>query len=138
MAVIITAIIAGGGAFYGGTKYAASKNSPANFSRNGGNFPGGLKQGNGTGNRQGGGMINGEIIKKDDKSITVKANDNSSKIIYFSASTTISKFAEGSKNDLQIGDNIMANGTSNSDGSVVAQMIQMRPNNMPGEKMRSE
>ncbi len=83
-------------------------------------------------------MINGEIIKKDDKSITVKANDNSSKIIYFSASTTISKFAEGSKNDLQIGDNIMANGTSNSDGSVVAQMIQMRPNNILGEKMRSE
>ena len=129
--IIITLIIAGGGGFYGGIKYANSKNKMPNFSRNG-NFPGGIGQQGQNKNRQGGGMANGEIIKSDDKSITVKANDNNTKIVYFSASTTVSKFAEGSKSDLNVGDNVMVNGTSNSDGSIMAQMVQLRP------KMKAE
>lgn len=42
-------------------------------------------------------------------------------------STEISKFSEGAINDLEIGKNISINGTANSDGSLIAQMIQLRP-----------
>lgn len=72
-------------------------------------------------------FINGEIIAKDEKSITVKTNNGSSKIIYFSDSTMIGKTTQGSVSDLNNGQSVMINGKSNSDGSIAAQNIQIRP-----------
>ena len=42
-------------------------------------------------------------------------------------STSINKSAEGSKNDLIVGENVAVFGTNNSDGSVTAQNIQLNP-----------
>ena len=72
-------------------------------------------------------FIMGEIMNKDDKSITVKSRDGSSRFVFFSGMTQISKSTNGTPDDLQIGKEINANGTLNSDGSMSAQMIQIRP-----------
>ena len=125
--IIIIAIIAGAGAFYGGMKYQASKTR----SRLGaGNFQNmrDLSTGRqGLANRAGANMSGGEIITKDDKSITIKLRDGGSKIVFYSASTEIGKFASGTAADIEVGKSVMINGSANSDGSITAQSIQIRP-----------
>jgi len=144
--VIATAIVVGGGAFFGGMKYAENK-SPRRLSQGdfqnlqnlspeerqqrlqelGANATGGFRGGPGGGGMRGGGLTTGEIISKDDKSVTIKLQDGGSKIIFLSDSTEITRFVEGTLDDLIVGKNIGVNGTANSDGSITAQSIQLRP-----------
>jgi len=72
-------------------------------------------------------LVMGEIIAKDEQTVTVKLSDGGSKIVFFSDTTQIDKFAAGTLADLEIGMTIIANGTANQDGSVVAKTIQLRP-----------
>ncbi len=131
------AVLVGGGAFYGGMKYAQGRSGRGNFAnltpeqrqQFTANAGSGLRGGAGG---QGGAGVNdnfvtGEIISKDDKSITVKMWDGGSKIVFYSGTTSVSKFAEGNAGDLVVGKNVSINGTANQDGSVTAQSIQMRP-----------
>lgn len=134
--IVITCIIAvGGGSFYGGIKYQKLKSHQNSFvvQDEGGmkrfnvnrpfqGIPNGVARG-----QNGGGFVNGEIVSKDDSSITVKSQDGSSKIIYFSSSTTVGRTTNGSASDLAAGEQIIVNGKANSDGSIVAQNIQIRP-----------
>lgn len=129
---IIVLLIVGCGSFYGGIKYASAKKPVGTFGQ--GNFAGrgqNIDGANGMRNRigagQNGGFINGDILSLDDKSLTVKNRDGSSKIIFFSTSTEIGKFVSGALADLAIGQNVMVNGKANSDGSLVANSIQIRP-----------
>jgi hypothetical protein len=125
-------------AFYGGTFYQKNYayKSPDGFSRDGrngtfnrqskptgGNFNGNFS---GRSNREGS-FVAGEIISKDDKSVTVKTIDGGSKIVYYSEDTTIGKSTDGSKDDLGQGVSVMVNGKNNSDGSLTANNIQIRP-----------
>ncbi|MCX6799741.1 MAG: hypothetical protein NT091_01180 [Candidatus Falkowbacteria bacterium] len=156
---IIILLICSGGAFYAGTKYSAGKNSSA--STVAGNSTGGARGagqgfgGGGGGNRrQGGGFVNGEIIKKDDTSITIQlpnrgtstpaignanaigtdsASIGGTKIIYISGKTTIGKTVDGTKDDLEIGKNVMVSGSPSADGSIVAQSVQIRTANPMGQ-----
>ncbi|MDP3726987.1 MAG: hypothetical protein Q8Q96_01570 [bacterium] len=116
MIVIIATllIVVGGGGFYAGMKYQQSQ-------RGGGNHMGQFQQRAGLGVRP----VRGEIISKDSKSITVKLQDGSSKIVFVSEKTAINKAAEGSKDDLKTGEQALIFGTENSDGSVTAQSIQL-------------
>lgn len=116
---IIAVLIFAGGGFYGGTKYQQTK-------RFSGRLPGGIRPSGNFGNRQGGNFIAGSITAKDDKSITVKTQDGSSKIVYFSDSTSVAKSEKGTSGDLTVGQDINANGKANSDGSIAAQNIQIR------------
>ncbi len=147
--IIIAIIIIGGGAFYGGMKYAQS-NSPAGGAQgfNQGDFEElrnlsaeerqerfeqtgsagmiamrGTRSGDGTGSD----FANGEIISKDESSITIKLPDGGSKIVFYSDSTEVGKFTNGTSDDLEIGKSVMVNGEANEDGSVTAQSIQLRP-----------
>ncbi|MBI5732249.1 MAG: hypothetical protein HY982_02725 [Candidatus Magasanikbacteria bacterium] len=144
--ILVTIIVVGGGAFYGGVKYAESKNPRGQFSRADfqnlspeerrerlqelGANAGGSRGGLGGGQRGGaGGFITGGIISKDDRSVTIKLQDSGSKIVFLSDSTEITKFAEGTLTDLEVGKNISVNGAANPDGSLTAQTIQLRPRN---------
>lgn len=134
--VIIICLAVGGASFYGGT--LMSKKSTSNFqgqfsgmANRTGNATGRAtngKMGNGSAN---GGMINGEILKLDDNTVTIKLSDGSSKIVYLSADTTISKFTEATKQDLEIGKTVMINAKTDTSGNQTAQFIQLRPANSP-------
>ncbi|HOC96456.1 hypothetical protein KBH77_00640 [Patescibacteria group bacterium] len=76
-------------------------------------------------------MIDGEILSKDDNSITVKLKDGGSKIIIFSNSTNVLKSTQVTLNDINIGDNVIISGKANSDGSVIADSIQIRNQLVP-------
>ena len=138
--LIIVGVIVIGLVFFAGYKIGTNKATATKGSGPGemftGEVPGG-GMGVGAGSR-GSGMnfTNGEIISKDDTSITIKSGDSGSKIVFYSGSTEISKFASGTINDLAVGDTIMVTGTTNSDGSVTAKTIQLRP--VTDQMVRSE
>ena len=71
-------------------------------------------------------MVSGEIINKDQTSITIKLKDGGSKIVFLTNKTTIQKTTEGTLGDLIIGNQITANGQSNTDGSLNATLSQQR------------
>ncbi len=141
--IVIVVLAVAAGAFFGG-RAAASSGTPsveeamkalqgatpeqlqqvfANGGGTGGNFPGG--PGGGTTRFQGGGAVTGTIISSDANSITVKTGDGSTKIVLISASTPISKTSEGSAADLTAGQNVIVTGTTNSDGTVIANRVQV-------------
>jgi len=141
--IILIAAIIGAAAFYAGMKYIQSKTSQGRLSQaNLQNLQNlspeerqkrlqelGLNTGaRFRGNINSNGLITGEIIAKDDKSLTIKLKDGGSKIVFISESTEITKSVTGTLSDLEIGRNIIINGTTNPDGSITAQMIQLRSN----------
>ncbi|MFA5830045.1 MAG: hypothetical protein WC843_06180 [Candidatus Gracilibacteria bacterium] len=130
--VLITAVVVGGLSFYGGMQYQQSTLNAQRQQRTGSfGGAGGIGAagfGGAAGVRgQAAGMINGDIISSDDKSITVKTRDGGSKIVFFSGSTGITKSVDGVASDLATGKTVIVSGTANSDGSVTAQTIQLRP-----------
>lgn len=116
--MVVLIIIIAAGTFYGGMKYQQSK-IPAGFGMRTGN----RQQGTRTGFRP----VSGEIISTDDKSITVKLQDSSSKIVLFSDKTAINKADKATKADLKTGTQVAIFGTENTDGSITAQSIQLNP-----------
>ena len=125
--IIIAIIVVGAAAFYGGMKYGQSKSSSVGpLSLNGRNFQANMA-GRKNGPQAGAGFVSGEIISKDDESVTVKLMDAGSKIVFYSNTTKVAKSAEGSADDLVVGEQIQVSGTTNQDGSITAQSIQLRP-----------
>ncbi len=129
---IVAVVVIAGIAFFGGMKYGQAKSNSASASARA-NFGGqaGGAGGRGTRNANGGFNVGG-ILSKDDKSITIQIQSGGSKIVFTTASTTVSKMTPGTMADLQVGENVMVQGMPNSDGSVTAQSIQIRPAGLPG------
>jgi hypothetical protein len=112
-------------AFYAGMVYGKGQ-MPARGQRSGiQTFNGG--QNGGMGGRNFGGLSNGQVIAKDDKSITISVMGGGSKIILLDTNTKISKPVDAALSDLTIGSQVSVTGTPNSDGSVNAQAVQIRP-----------
>lgn len=143
------AIVFGAGGFFGGMQYQKSK-APAGF----GNLTaaqraqfaqraGAAGATAGAGRRGGsaggaGGFAAGQILSKDDKSITISLMGGGSKIVYFATSTQISKPAPVQPSDLATGQNVIVSGSANSDGSVTAQTIQIRENMAPSNQAQPQ
>ncbi|MDO8429222.1 MAG: hypothetical protein Q7S88_01205 [Candidatus Daviesbacteria bacterium] len=125
--IIIAILVVGAVAFFGGMKYQGTKATGINNIR--GQFQRGMGGPNGLGGmgRMNGGAVIGEIISTDDNSITVKLEDGSSKIVLLSDSVTVSKTDTGSMADLKNGVKVGVFGTTNSDGTVTAQNVQLNP-----------
>lgn len=142
---IVVLLAVGGGMFLAGMKYQDSRGTSVAAATQ---APGGARNGNmqgppgmqgGSGNMQGppnmqggsgnmpGGFASGEVVSKDNKSITIKLQDGSSKTIYFSDSTTVSITDAGSVSDLKAGQTVTVIGSNSSNGNVTAQSIQIRP-----------
>lgn len=126
---IVVLVVGLGAGFFGGMKYQQSQTSIDNF-RNGprGQF-GGRTGTPGADRRMTGGMRNtaGEIISVDSNSITVKLQDGSSKIVLLNEKTSINKASIAQIGDLKTGEIVAVFGTTNTDGSVTAQNIQLNP-----------
>ena len=122
--IVILAVVIGGGAFFAGMKYQQNRigQTFGRFGNQQGDHMGQFQQG-----VQGFRPVNGEIISADDKSITVKLADGSSKIVLLTDTAVINKSEPASKTDLTVGEKVAAFGTENSDGSVTGQNIQLNP-----------
>jgi uncharacterized protein YneF (UPF0154 family) len=134
--ILIVLIIVGAGGFFGGMKYGESQalknltpekireifqqRSPL-FAQN---------------QRQRAGFLSGQVISKDEKSLTIKLADGSTKIVFLSQSTQITKATEGSIEDIEIGKEISVTGTQNEDGSLTARTIQISPRPFTPESNR--
>ena len=124
--IIAAFIIIAAGTFYGGMRFQEYRTKSQFGKMAGAQGRPGFGQRSGAPNVRGESITDGEIISKDDKSITVKTKDGSTKIIYFTDSTTISKQTNGSSSDLLDGIQVMVSGNKNSDGSIAASSIQIR------------
>ncbi len=122
--LIIGVIIIAGGSFWGGTAY--QKAHPAARSQfTGGQFT------PGTGARAGANFTSGQIITEGSGSVTVKMSSGSTRIVLVSSATQVMKSASGTLNDLAVGTNVVVTGSTNADGSVTAQSVQIRPVGSP-------
>ena len=123
--IIITAVImliigAGIGYFGANTLHPATpaQNMRGNFAGAGGMMRGG----NGAG-----GLLSGTVAAKDSGSVTINTRDGSSHVVIVTPDTTVSKSVSGSLSDVATGTDVIVSGTTNSDGSVSASVIQIRP-----------
>jgi hypothetical protein len=137
---IITATLAGGLGVFGGMTYQKNKvGSQFGMRANGGRImqtQNGAQSGrdqqavqtSATNGMMGkGGAITGEVTAKDDKSITVKMMDGSSKIVVLSEATSYRRSEESSLDNVQVGTKVATFGTVNSDGSTTATSIEIDP-----------
>ncbi|MBU6141539.1 hypothetical protein KGO95_00280 [Patescibacteria group bacterium] len=141
---IIGAIVIAGGAFYGGMLYgrssAAAANSPTGRF---GNFTAGARGSRFAGEAAGTPttLVAGDVIVTGSQSITVQLSNGStttpaaatgSKIVFLNSATPIMKTTAGTLQDLGVGTHVVITGTTNTDGSIQAQDVQIRPLSLPG------
>jgi len=132
IAVIITAVLFGGAGYVLGKRGATPQN-PQEFARG---MQAGFGQ-NGSGRMirpggiTGGGMLSGEILSKDATSFTLKLRDGGSRIVFYAPSTGVMRTASGTMEDILVGTQVSVIGTQNSDGSMVATTLQVRPDVLP-------
>ncbi|MFZ2205023.1 MAG: hypothetical protein WAV23_00315 [Minisyncoccia bacterium] len=128
--MIVVGIIVLVGVFYVGMSYGKSKipsrgqggQGAQIFGQNGRSAAGGVRGGGSFGS-----MTAGEILSKDAQSMTVKLRDGSSKIVFYTDKISVEKNVSGTSSDLVVGKQISVTGTTNSDGSITAQSVQIRP-----------
>jgi Domain of unknown function (DUF5666) len=133
---IIGILVVGGGGFYAGTKYQASQTPASRFTGGAGTFAG--RTGTGRGGA-GNGAVFGTVIAKDSNGITVELGGpnatstngtaSGTRIVLVNSSTQVGKMVSGSANDLSVGTSVTILGTPNSDGSLTATSVQIRPAN---------
>jgi hypothetical protein len=82
----------------------------------------------------GGGLVAGKIVSVDPTSISVALPNSTSTsattgstVVLYSTGTNILKSVVGSATDLYVGESVTVQGTANSDGSMSATTIQIRP-----------
>lgn len=147
IAVVVTAVIVGPLAFFGGMKYDAGKAGAKvtaggnNFQRGammngavGGNGQFGGQRGAGgtgtgtTGTRiMRGGSTVGEVLSVDETGLTVKVNGGGSRRVLLPEKVTVSSCAEGDKTAVAVGKFVIVTGDPNTDNSITARNIQVMP-----------
>ena len=132
--VIVVAIILMGGFYYLGYQNGkgASKGQYAGMAGMRGGAAGMMRGG------AAGGAVNGSVISKDDTSITVQSKDGSSKIVLYTDSTQVMESTTGNISDVAVGSQVLVQGKANSDGSVTAQSISIRPNMPPANTQATQ
>jgi len=124
----------GGGVWYQGTQRVN------NFRQGMGNFGANQQQGgqriqnnqngnwgNGQMGMRGGNLVSGEVTAKDEKSITVKMNDGSSKIVVVGESTKYTISSEASASEVEVGTKVAVFGEMTNDGTTTATSIEVNP-----------
>ncbi|MCX6790357.1 MAG: DUF5666 domain-containing protein, partial [Candidatus Kaiserbacteria bacterium] len=88
-----------------------------------GTYGGGMMRGASTN----GGLLSGTIEAKDATSLTLNTRDGSSHVVLITPATNVSKSVSGATSDITVGSTVTVSGTANSDGSVSATLVQLRP-----------
>jgi len=131
---LLVVLVVGTGTFYLGISYQKSRAVSLMGPR--GQFGNAQGPGGADGlarrfNQEQGRPFAGQIIGKDEASITIKLRDGSSKIVMLPDKATIRKFTTGSQEDLKQGEQVFVTGEENSDGSITANVVQIGTFGMP-------
>lgn len=131
LGLVIVAVVFGAVGFFGGMQYQKSQRQ--NYFSGQFNMMGqsGVRRFSGQGGNTNASAVRGEILSTDNNSITVKLPDGSSKLVLLGSNTNITEATSASKESLKAGQQVAVFGSSNSDGSVTAQNIQLNPQNRP-------
>jgi uncharacterized protein (UPF0333 family) len=127
--LIVVAVVFAGGGFFGGIKYQQSK-TPAAGARafNAAGTAGfALRRGAGGAGGTNAGFANGQVLNVDQGSITIKLQNGGSQNVVLAPSTQYRKAVDGTSADVIVGSQVTITGTTNSDGSLTAQSVQIRP-----------
>jgi hypothetical protein len=124
MVWVVIAIVALGGGFFWGKANGAASQATGSV----GAYSSSMRRA--ANSAAGGGLVVGTIAVIDSSSITLQLANGNSEVVFYSTSTPISEPTMISANTLKVGTTIMVGGTSNSDGSLTAQTIQIRPAGM--------
>lgn len=131
---LLAAVLAGALGFYGGVTYQKAQ-TPSFAGRTGGAGFGG---GTGAGANRGAGRFNsaniatGTVIAADATSVTVKSANGSSKTLFVSGTTTVSKQQTLTPADIKVGDQVAGFGQA-ANGGISATTIEIVP---PGGSFR--
>jgi hypothetical protein len=118
--LVIAIVALGGGYFWGKASGAASR--AAGFA---GAYSSSTRRT--ASSAAGGGLVTGTIATMGSSSITLQLANGNSEVVFYSTSTPVSEPTVVSADTLKVGIPIMVGGTSNSDGSLTATTIQVRP-----------
>jgi len=122
--LVVVAIVFAGGGFFGGMKYQASK-TPAVMARTGASGPGAFA-GRRAGGANGASFISGQVLSVSGSTITVKSTNGGSQVAVLAPSTQYRKAVDGASSDVVVGSQVTITGSTNSDGSLTAQSVQIR------------
>jgi hypothetical protein len=126
IATVILLIVFSATSFFVGTKYQQKKTVSRFTQQIGTNRAANNGQQN-RGQTAGFRQTIGDIISTDDKSITVKMTDGSSKIVLISDTTSINQSTVAAKTDLKVGAKVAVLGDQNTDGSITGRTINLNP-----------
>jgi pectate lyase len=129
---LISIIVAGGIGYYVGSHRV----STASNMRQGMMGQAGLGARGGFARGASGGMVNGSVVSLTDNVLTLKARDGGSRVILFTAGTKVTKSVDGARTDVKDGVNVVILGTQNTDGSITAETVQIRPDGTSTMMMR--
>jgi hypothetical protein len=126
--LIVAIIVAGGVGFFGGMQF--QKSTGAKVAATGFNRAGltGTAAGQRTGTRNtanASGFTSGQILAKTDNSLTIKSATGGSEIVFLAASSQIMQSSTTTIASLNVGQNVMVTGTTNSDGTITAKTVQV-------------
>ena len=133
---IIVVIVVAGGCFWGGMTYAASKtpSAAARFAGAGGTFAGRTGATGFGGATAGGGGTVGTVIQVGNGTFTVQLPSSTSttattgtKLVLVDNATEIDELESVPVSNIQVGQTVTVAGTANSDGSVTASSVMLRP-----------
>lgn len=123
--LVIALVALGGGFYWGKASTTASRGSFAGAGTLGSSTR--RFAGAGGAGTAGGGIAVGTVTAIDSSSITLQLANGNSEVVFYASSTPVSEPTTVPVSALKVGTNVMVAGTSNSDGSVTAQTIQVRP-----------
>ena len=131
-AIVIAIVAFGAGWYIKGSSSSTSSATTSARSSFTGTFSGTV--GARAGRTSGGGLVVGKIVSVDPTSISVALPNSTSTtattgstVVLYSTGTNILKSVIGSAADLSVGESVTVQGTANSDGSMSATSIQIRP-----------
>lgn len=132
--IIAIAIVFAGGGFWAGMTYAQSKLSPRGQFAGAAGSAFGRTGANGARSFGGGGATAGTIISSGNGTLTIHLPNatttgatTGTKIVLYDSSTQVEEMQSVSTSNLSAGKNVIITGTPNSDGSITASSIQIRP-----------
>lgn len=134
--VIIAVIVVAGGSFWGGMTYAQSKTASAATTRFGSGASTFATRGGfgGTAGAAAGGGTIGTVIQVGNDTFTVQLPSSTSttaatgtKLVLVNSSTELDELESVPFSNLQVGQTVTVAGAANSDGSITASSVMIRP-----------